>query len=432
MKKALLLGIFMLVVSSITLADADTSGQGLYSGDDDYTYPEDGVSDDDDDDDDEEEDEEHEPDQYRDDEGTVWIQSEIMTVRLDSDKPTYQYWYTADDNGSLTRFMVSFLMIVEFEDNNTDGVFQANETIAFAPLDAFEWSLQTGTITNEAGQNVEVYASYTKGGMSEEDVEDDWFEDWIPGYHDDAEDAEDGGEEDEEDEEDDYDFSMFEDMTLQFYGHVYMDDYNGTVSDDEGVKANYTVLGGVELKIDIEIGNFPYLSNTSKIAVLNYLREDIASSDDYDYEYHLHEDDDDYEIDSDEDMEDLGEEFEDEDHDDDDEEVQEISLVEGSTNVTRGLYRWVDQALMTHLNGTQEAVDVRASYWTNGEGLLLFMAYPNFNGGSLLHDPSMRLIEEAGPSGQPPVNVPIPSEYLVGTGIAVVALVLVGVALKRR
>jgi len=189
----------------------------------------------------------HEIDEHRDSEGTVWIETDVMTVTLDPKLPIYQYWYTSDENGSLARFMVSYLMIVEFEDFNGDGVYQPNETISFAPLDAFEWSLQTGEITNELDEVTEVYASYTKGGLSS-DWEDDWFEDWMPEYE-----HEDEGDDDPllaSDDESDLNFTMFSGMTLRFYGHIYSSDYNGNITDDFGVEANYTVAGGMELNLE--------------------------------------------------------------------------------------------------------------------------------------------------------------------------------------
>jgi hypothetical protein len=403
--KVLLLSMLFILVSSAVTVHAFTPSDDDGSTDDSHE-------------------DENEPNEHRDSDGTAWIQTDIMTVMLNSKVPSYQYWYTSDDNGSLTRFMVNYMMIVEFEDGNGDGVYQPNETLAFAPLDAFEWSLQTGAITNELGQNIEVYAAYTKGGLSE-DWEDDWFKDWMPGYDD-----EDNGtllaSEDGEDHV--YDFSRFEFLTMQFYGHIYMDDYNGSVTDDEGVKANYTVLGGVELKIDIEIGNFPFLSNTSSVAVLNYLREDVASSGEYDNHFILHEESGDDEHDSSDEMEHLGEHFEDLD----DTEVQEISFVDATTDVTRGFYRWLDTAVMTMLNGSQVAVDVSASYWTDGAGLLLFFAYPHFDGGSILHDPSMRLIEGASPYTPPVGLFNLPIETYVLIGVTVVLIAGVGLAIKRR
>ncbi|TET07829.1 MAG: hypothetical protein E3J86_12195 [Candidatus Thorarchaeota archaeon] len=404
--KALLFAMLFLLVSSVATVNAFN----LSEDDDESTHTE--VEDHDED--------SHEPEELRDDDGRAWILTDIMTVMLDPELPSFHYWYTTDVNGSLARFMVNFLMIVEFEDTNGDGVYQPNETLGFAPLDAFEWSLQTGSITNELGQNTEVYASYTKGGLSD-DWEDDWFEHWIPGYD------EDGPFEDPE-----YIFSQYSELTLQFYAHIYMDDYNGTVSDDDGIKANYTIAGGVELKVDVEIGNFPFTSDTSSVAVLNYLKEDEASTDEFDHHFRLHEDTGDEDHDSEDVMEHLGEEFEDLDEDDDgnEDDVQEISFIDASTDVTHGFYRWLDKAVITHLNGSQEAVDVDASYWTNGDGLLLWLAYPYFDGGSILHDPSVRLIESASPYVPTnPIDLPVLFFAVIG---AVVLIAGIGIAIKRR
>ncbi|MFW9926368.1 MAG: hypothetical protein ACFFDM_06320 [Candidatus Thorarchaeota archaeon] len=401
--------LFMLVLSTVQVNAFTTS-------DDDPTTSET---------EDEDYDDSHEPEEYRDNDGRAWIQTDIMTVTLDPGMPSYQYWYTADENGSLARFMINFMMIVEFEDSNGDNVYQPSETLSFAPLDAFEWILKTGALTDKDGHNTEVYAAYTKGGLSD-DWEDDWFKDWMPGYEEDSPEEEpilgllaSGGEEDNN-------FSQFAELTLQFYAHVYMNDYNGTVTDDEGIKANYTVAGGVELKVDIEIGNFPYTSNTSSVAVLNYLREDVASSEDANHYFTLHEESGDDDHESEVEMEDLGEEFEDILDDD----VQEISFVEASTDETRGFYRWLDKAVVTHLNGSKEAVEVAASYWTDGNGLLLFLAYPNFNGGSILHDPSVQLVEGASPYVPPtPLDIPVMSVAIISSVIIVAA---VGLTLKRR
>jgi hypothetical protein len=362
----------------------------------------------------------HEIDEKRDADGTAWIETDIMTVMLNPDLPSYQYWYTTDENGSLARFMLNFMMIVEFEDSNGDGVYQPNETLSFAPLDAFEWILKTGAVEKD-GVKKEVYASYTKGGLSS-DWNDDWFKEWMPGWEESHDDSLLLASEENEN----HTFAQFSDLTLQFYGHIYNDDYNGTISDDEGVQAEYTVKGGEELKVDIEIGNFPFTSNTSKVAILNYLREDVASSDDVNHYFTLHEESGDDNHDSEDVMSHLGEEFEDV-HDDD---IQEISFVENATNETQGFYRWLDKAIVKHLNGSKDAVDVHASYWTDGEGLLLFLAYPNFNGGSMIHDPSVRLVDSAAPYiPATPLDIPV---MVVAIGSAVIILAAAGLILKRH
>ena len=412
--KALLFAMLFLLVSSVATVNAFTLAGDDSTSTETETEPED--------------DESHEPVEHRDDDGTAWIETDIMTVMLHPELPSYQYWYTPDDNGSLARFMINFMMVVEFEDSNGDGVYQPNETLNFAPLDAFEWILKTGTIEKD-GVNKEVYASYTKGGLSD-DWDDDWFEDWMPSWEDDS------PEEPENPElllasGDDYEnhtFAHFSDLTLQFYGHIYNEDQIGKVIDDEGIQAEYTIEGGVELKIDIEIGNFPFTSDTSKVAILNYLREDVASSEDINHYFTFHEESGDDDHESEDEMEEYGEEF-------DyilDSDVQEISFVEETANETQGFYRWVDKAVVKHLNGSKEAVDVSASYWTNGEGLLLFLSYPNFNGGSLMHDPSVRFIEGSSlytPPTPLELNIPV---MTVAVGSSIVILAAGGLILKRR
>jgi len=422
--KVLLFALMFLLVASLSPATAFT----ISDDDGTTTEPEDGTESTHTEDDD---DKEHELDEYRDSNGTVWIETDVMTVTLDPKLPIYQYWYAGDENGSLARFMVSYLMIVEFEDSNGDDVYQPNETLSFAPLDAFEWSLQTGEITNELNEVTEIYASYTKGGLSS-DWEDDWFEDWMPEYE-----HEDEGDEVPllaSDDESDLNFTLFSGMTLRFYGHIYTTDYYGNITDDFGVESNYTIAGGMELKVDIEIGNFPFMSDTSKVAVLNYLKEDVASSHEYEHSFKLHEDDGDYEIDSEEISDNHGVEFEDRDDDNDgeDDDIQQLSIVDNITNATRGFYSWLDKAVITDLNGTETAVDVDASYWTDGHGLLLFFAYPNFDGGSILHDPSMRLLDSGTPVVQSPGILNVPMETIAFIGVAAAIVVVAGLAIKRR
>jgi len=369
----------------------------------------------------------HEIDEHRDPEGTVWIETDVMTVTLAPNMPIYQYWYAGDENGSLARFMVGYMMIVEFEDTNADGVYQPNETLSFAPLDAFEWSLQTGQVTNELDEVTEIFASYTKGGLSSS-WEDDWFKDWMPEITE--------GEESPValSSEDNSESDRFSGMTLRFYGHIYTSDFSGNITDDFGVSSNYTVEGGMELKVDIEIGNFPFISNTSKVTILNYLREDVASSGEYEHCFNLHEDHGDNEVDSEDISDDHGIMFEDHDenHDGKDDDIQQLSFIDTTTDEVRGLYSWLNKAVITDLNGTATAVDVEASYWTDGNGLLLFLAYPNFDGGSLLHDPSMRLFDTQSPVIQPSGLLNVPMETIALIGVAAAVIVVVGLAIKRH
>ena len=359
---------------------------------------------------------EHEPEYERDENGTTWIQTDIISVRLDDHFPSYQFWYTSDVNGSLAKFAVSYRTVVEFEDLNADGVYQMNETIASVPLSAFDWNLQTGSVTNENGHNEEVYATYIKGGLKSEEIDDDWTSENGDGNSVFSISDDDPGE---------LDLSMYKDMTLQFYGHLYMDDYVGSITNDEGVQANYTISGGVEFKIDIEIGNFPFQSNTSKIAILNYLQEDLASGDNTNYEFVTHEEDGDHILESENISHDQGVKFENKDEESNNV-TQGLSLIEGSTNITRGLYRWIDRALMTLPNSATQSVDVGASYWTDGNAMLLFLAYPNFDGGTLMHDPSLKLEEQSNPVTQTPTTAQtFPLELGI---VAIGVVVIIGIA----
>jgi hypothetical protein len=371
---------------------------------------------------------EHDVVEHRDSDGTTWIQTDIMTAVLDPHMPTYQFWYASDSNGSLARFMASFRMIVEFQDANGDGAYQPNETIAFAPLDAFEWSLQTGVITDTNNKVTEAYASYTKSGMSNE-WEDDWFKGWMPILNNHNETPSSLA----DDSSSDYNFTRFSEMTLRFYGHVYTSDYKGNITDDNGNQGNYTIAGGSELKVDIEIGNFPFSSNTSKVAVLNYLREDVASSVNAEHGFEVHDDHGQVEVHSETNSSEYGIHLTDQDsnHDGHDDSVQNLSIVDDVTNVTQGLYNWLEKAVATFLNGSELAVDVDASYWTDGNGLLLFLAYPNFDGGSILHDPSMRILEAGNPIGNSGIlNLSIETIALIGVAAAII--VVAGLAIRRR
>ncbi len=431
LSKTMLVMMLLLFMSSVAIVNAEPTSSIDDGGEDPTTTTTDSLP----------YDAEHEPGYTRDEDGTVWIETNVMTVRLDSRYPSYDYWYTPDVNGSLARFQASYLMIIEFEDQNGDGVYQINETVQFAPLEVFDWHLKTGACTDENGTNHEVYASYIKGGLSCDGFDDDWFKDWMPGYGE-GESlilAEGDGEENDPCEEpvypvyDTMNLTRFKHLTLQFYSHIYMEDHYGKVKDNDGPQAHYTIEGGVELKTDIKIGNFPYLSNTSKVTVLNYLKEDLAINGE-NHKFKLYENDAHTEVESEvawETTDDLGELFNDVNGVD----VQELALIGSTSGDAHGYYRWVDKALEILPDGNKSAVNVSASYWANGDALLLFFAYPNFDGGSLYHDPSMKLVEDSAPVEIPTVISlgEIPVELTLGAAaIGIGTIALVAIVMKRR
>ncbi|TFF91845.1 hypothetical protein EU545_02715, partial [Candidatus Thorarchaeota archaeon] len=64
------------------------------------------------------------PDQRRDEAGNVFLSTDIITIMANDEVPMFHFWYTADENGSLAKFSVAYLMLVEFEDSNGDDAYQ--------------------------------------------------------------------------------------------------------------------------------------------------------------------------------------------------------------------------------------------------------------------------------------------------------------------
>jgi len=346
------------------------------------------------------------PDHHR-DKGNVWIHTDIITIMANEEIPLFHFWYTADENGTNAKFMMSYTTLVEFEDENGDDAFQSNETLYAAPLAAYEWSVQTGNVTNDDELVTEVWLKYTKGGVRQ------------GGMHPEAMLAE---------MPDMADVQRFADVTLQIWAHIYLFDYEGNVTDDHGVKANFTVAGGSELKMDISIGNFPFSSESTSMAIQTLMRENVASGPQYTHRHRIETRERVRNTTLHSDMNwntEGGNESRFENmmggH------TQQIDFVDAETGLTQGFFSWLDTALITWPGGETEAVNVTASYIPTGTGVAVYLAYPNFDNGSLLHDPSIGLIEGAAPS----VGL-IPTEMLVLSGVGAVIVIAVVVVLIRR
>ena len=108
--------------------------------------------------------------------------------------------------------------------------------------------------------------------------------------------------------------------------------------------------------------------------------------------------------------------------------TQRVDLIDTESAAVQGFFSWLDQAVITWPGGEQTAVNVTASYIPTMQGLALYLAYPNFDNGSILHDPSIGLVEEAAPQT---TTYSIDSLYLIA-GIGVVALIIIGVIVIRK
>ncbi len=345
------------------------------------------------------------PEQDRRPDGTTFIRTDIITIMAGANMPMFSFWFAGDENGSIVKFSLIYLALVEFEDANGDDAFQSNETLYYAPLAAYDWTLLTGEVKDDDGVTTEVWLKYVKGGVKSGGM--------VPGVPD-------------VDVHGTSAVQRFNDVTLQIWAHIYLNDYTGNVTDDTGVKATYLVEGSSELKMDIEIGNFPFSSDTSSVALQTLLREGNPTdpSTAARHRYRIREragnitglPDRDWNTQPGNESMIRGP---------DDTPVQRIDLVDPNSDAAQGFFSWVDTATVTWPGGDTEAVNVTASYVPAGVGIAVYLAYPNFDGGSLLHDPSIGVYPEAAPT------VLAPDTTLL-LGIGIIAIVAVAAILIRR
>lgn len=345
------------------------------------------------------------PDHSRMSDGSVWVNTDIITIMANGEIPQFHFWYTADEDGSHVRFSTSYVMLVEFEDLNDDGAYQSDEYLYFAPLAAYEWTLTTGSVT-EDDVTTEVLLKYTKSGVKSS----------IPPGAPLA--ALDGiGA-----------IQRFAGVTIEISAHIYLDDYTGEVTAEPGVHFNYTVAGRSELKMDIAIGNFPFSSEDSSVAIQTLLREDEATGTQNQHQHRLETRERFRNITCDSDMnwtttggnETRFERM-------NGTELQRMDFVDQETEIAQGYFSWLDKAVITWPgNPVPEMVDVIASYVPLGDGVAVYLAYPYFDDGSILHDPSIGLY----PEGVPAIGTPL--DYVLVAGIGGVALIALLVVLVRK
>ncbi len=342
------------------------------------------------------------PDRMVGNDGTVWINTDIITIMANSEIPMFHFWFKDDANGSMSRFSATYVALTEFEDSNGDGAFQSDEVLYFVPLAAYEWTLQTGSIEDN-GVTTEVWLKYIKGGARTVDPHSGMPMGAMPSVG---------------------SVDRFEDVTLQIWAHIYLEDYQGEVSDDAGVKANFTVAGGSELKMDIEFGNFPFTTETSSVALQVQLNENEASQTMARHHWMTRERFGNVTGTSGMNWTARGNEtmFQRMNGTC----TQLVEFVPGINEAAEGYFSWVDQAVVTLPGGATEVVNVTASYMPSGDGLTVYLAYPNFDGGSLLHDPSIGLYPEMAPVLDNTQTI------LLVSGIGLVAIVAVIFAVKRK
>jgi hypothetical protein len=107
-------------------------------------------------------------------------------------------------------------------------------------------------------------------------------------------------------------------------------------------------------------------------------------------------------------------------------ENQRMDFIDNDANIAQGFFSWLDTAVITWPGGETEAVPVGVSYAPRGNGVAVYFAYPYFDDGSILHDPSIGLY----PEGAPSIGTPL--DYALVTGIGVVALAAIILVLVRK
>ncbi len=281
------------------------------------------------------------------------------------------------DHNSMMRDaqQVNFRALIEFSDSDHNGVFESNEAVARAVLDEGQWT-HTGFYSLPSGAGVGI--SFTQASPM-----------------------------------------SFEDGRTLAAGSVVLivKAYNTTHT--VTVDGKSVTIGTAELKFDVVINGWPFQNATNMLA----LQVNMHSSSEH---YDLGEDSGIQTVDGSHDEGTLVAEHQ--FHETSDVE-QETKLSTGAitTSSTLGFFRFVNTATVTSPGGTTSSVPVTASFKSEVDNdggeketfMKLYLAYPNFGQGSLVHDPSIGL-----GSG-------FPTLYLIVAGAAVAGLAAV-VIIRRR
>lgn len=290
--------------------------------------------------------------------GKIFVKTETLTVKMNPTFPAFTFFYTPENEQGMIYYS-GYSQIIEFNDTNGDGAFQRNETVKLISLPIFQWSISINEIKDENGTLEEIRVTYTKVGISRE------FMNHHPSLP------------------INYSLDALNNFTLQFVAHIYTHPYDGTiVTNNETL--NYTVTPKSEMKIDIIMSNFPFESDqnlltlrvnlrtvTPKLArILHRIRmmnrnQLINISENW------------YKSGK---MERIIKRLR-------NQTMSQIDL--NNENTTTGFFKWINSAIISHPGGENELVNVTASYAPDGIGIRVFLTYPNFDGGTLIHDPSI-------------------------------------------
>ncbi|RLI37817.1 hypothetical protein DRO55_00415 [Candidatus Bathyarchaeota archaeon] len=283
--------------------------------------------------------------------GLYTVTAENITVKVSSGIiPHFHFWYTEDNS---TVYHVKFVQLAEFIDGNNDSAFQHNETVR--PTDTGPGLFHTPIFSfseGARGWNFSGFYNIT----SDEAILGVGFNFTLNGTR----------------------SPIFRDLYIELRCRIYLNDTRLNVTaNDQAVYYNMT--GGAELKVDVVIKNWPWLTDHSMLA----LRWDISwesgpkAGERHEPFIRGHR------VDVSRNMT-IERRIEAPPH------ANETSVVFRGvkTNRTRAHFDSLVKAKV--FNGTAEGlVNVTASYRTDGEALRFYICYPYFGSNTLEHDPSM-------------------------------------------
>lgn len=286
---------------------------------------------------------------------TATLETPDLVVRFFNRQPQYMFWVPGENSTSV--YIVKFLEIVEFEDVDNSGTYDSGDSLlARVQLleSSVQWNIKAEKLVANGVMEIRITMNATVKVMQVAHGEGG-----LVGY-----------------------------VNVSFVNHI----YNQTVDVD-----GYEVEGNKELKIDIVIGNWPWIANDSKLAIgiifAGHFRgkEGMPKMERHRVREH----------------------------------VREVKMShEGAA--FEGAFRYRDQVKLME-NNSYRFGKVNDSEMTSMNKAILYLSYPHFNG-VLIHDPSIAVIksEEGG------IISLIANNWILIGVIAIVLVATVAVGLSRR
>ncbi len=303
---------------------------------------------------------------------TGTIEADGIIVRFFEMRPHYIVW-VPEFNNTTTAYHINFIRIVEFDDKDGDNAVDDSEVLAKAELTAKDlWSVKAENTTIDGVKaivvsfeaNISVFKTGMKGGIGQ--------------------------------------------AYVAFINKIFLENYT--------LENGYEIAGGRELKIDIKIKDWPWVSENSKLALLVL----IAVGDKEGHmekapETHMHQI-----------------------------QVRESNVRELRLNSTdtkfQLAFRWEEQVRL-QFEGNETYAKVNHSILAEECDSIVTFVYPHFNG-TLEHDPSIVALETEATEGEATEggvgeglleqNVGgIPLIYLIALFVVAIVSIVIVIKVKR-